>query len=72
MVDTYEGRTTVVVDVPGAYLNTKIDEFLVLKFADEQVDTMCWINVEYKKYVIKKEIKKILYVMLNQALHGCV
>ena len=65
MVDAYESRTTAVVDIPGAYLNAEINEFLVLKFVDEQVDTMCRINAEYKKYVIKKGNKKILYVMLN-------
>ena len=68
MVDTYEGRTTAVVDVPGAYLNAEMDKFLVLKFVDEQVDTMCRINAEYEKYVIKKGNKEILCVMLNQAL----
>ena len=65
MVDAYEGRATEVVDVSRAYLNAEIDEFLVLKFIDEQVNTMYWINVEYKKYVTKKVNKKILCVILN-------
>ena len=35
MIDAYEGRATAVVGVPRAYLNSEINEFLVLKFADE-------------------------------------
>ena len=35
MINAYEGRAIVVVDVPRAYLNAEIDEFFVLKFVDE-------------------------------------
>ena len=70
IIDAYEGRATVVVDIPQAYLNVEIDKFLVLKFVDEYVNTMCRINIEYEKYVIKKDSRRILYIMLNQSLHG--
>ena len=47
----------------------EIDEFLVLKFADEKVNTMCRINKVYEKYVVTKEKRNILYLILNRALH---
>ena len=72
MIDAHEERATAVVDVPGAYLNAEIGEFLILKFVDEQVDAMCKINSKYEKYVIRKGKRRILYLMLNQALYGCV
>ena len=33
---------------------------------------MCKINSEYQKYVVKKGLKKVLYLILNQVLYRCV
>ena len=55
IVDTYKDRAIAVVDVPGTYLSAEIDEFLILKFIDKQVDNIYIINLDYEKYIIKKE-----------------
>ena len=41
MIDAFERRAVGMDNVKDACLNAEMDEFLVLKLVDEQVDTMC-------------------------------
>ena len=72
IVDAYEKRFVGISDVKGAYLNANFDEFLLIKFENEQVKIICDINKKYKKYVLTENGKQVLYLVLNKALYGCV
>lgn len=48
IVDTTEKRVVAIADVVIAYLNANIDEFLLLKMEEEQVDVLCKINSDYE------------------------
>ena len=72
IVDAYEERFVGISDVKGAYLNADFGEFLLIKFENEQVKIMCDINKKYKKYVLTKNRKQVLYIVLNKVLHDCV
>ena len=43
-----------------------------MKFRDEFVNIMCEVNPEYKKYVVKENGKKALYVKILRTIYGCI
>ena len=71
LVDACECRDAAVVDVHGVHLNAAIDEFVLLKMVDENVDVMCRIDGKCAKHVSLEKGKKEFCLMLNKALHGC-
>lgn len=74
LIDAKEGRDVAIFDIPGAYLHAEMpaDKKLLMVFIDEFVDIMCDVNEEYKKYVIHKNGKKVLYVRILRAIYGCI
>lgn len=67
---THEDRQVLVADIAGAYLNTDMEDFVVMKFRDKMVDYMVQANQErYGPYVQYKNGKKVLYVRLLKALY---
>ena len=75
VIDAYEKRSVVVVDIPGAYLHAgvKHDKHRVLiKLQDEYVDMMCQVNSKYKEFVCYENGRKTLYLKLLRALYGCI
>ena len=73
VIDAYERRVVATADVTGAYLNAKMDQFLVMKIEGEMVDFM--VQADPKKYAphIRMEHgRKVLYVQILRALYGCI
>ena len=72
-MDAFEGRDVATADVAGAYLNVKMDEFVIMKITNpHHIRIMCKIDKTYEKYVTIENGKKVLYVQLLKALYGCV
>ena len=69
MVDTHEYRDIAVVDIPSMYLYAKIDEFILLKIVNEQVDMISKIDRRYKEFVTIKRGRRVLYLILNKAMY---
>jgi len=72
MIDATKRRVVVVADIIEVYLNTDIDEFLLLNMEGEQVDVLCKIDSKYGDYVTVEKGKKVLYLVLKKALYGCL
>ena len=70
IIDVYEYRVVTIENVKEAYLNTKINKFLIVQLIDEQVDITCRIYLICKEFVEFKEGKKVLYLMLNSRLYS--
>ncbi len=67
-----EGRKVRCYDVPSAFVNTDVDEEVIMVLKGELADLMTQIAPEvYRKYVtIDKKGTPILYVKLQKALYG--
>ena len=72
MIDAFERRDVATADVAGAYLNAKMDDFVLIKFTEESVDILLTMEPAYAKFVTYENGKKVLYGRLKKALYGCV
>ena len=71
VVDAWEGRKVVVLDVPGAFMQVDMDETVHVRFEGEMVDKLLEIDVDlYASYVTEEKGKKVMYVELLKALYG--
>ena len=73
IVDAMEGRDVATADVAGAYLNAKMDDYVLMRLEGEDVSLMCDVNPTYRDYVHRgKNGRKVLFLRLARALYGCV
>ena len=74
VIDTNEGRDVVVVDIPGAFLQSDQDDDVWLAIDGALAELMVKVSPRiYSKYVmVNRQGKKILYVKLQRALYGCL
>ena len=74
VIDAYEGRHTMIADVPGAYLHAEMPpgKRVLLRLVGKFVDIMCEVNPEYNKHVRYERGVKVLYVQVLRALYGCL
>jgi hypothetical protein len=70
IVAALEGRKVVTVDIPGAFMQTDIDELVHVKLEDEIVDVLLMVVSGYAEFVTYENGKKVLYVELQKALYG--
>jgi len=70
-IDAMEGRVVVTVDVPGAFMQADIDEFILVKFEDDLARLLKRVDpLLYTKYTTVENGKEVLYVQLQKALYG--
>ena len=72
LVDSHEGRNVATADIVGAYLKADMPELVLIRFSNEEVDIMCEVCPEFKRYVAYEGGYKVLYMQLNKALYGCI
>ena len=72
MVDAIEWRDVATADVAGAYLNTEMDDFVLMKLIGEDAQIMCDVNPSYADYTMIENGKTVLYLCLACTLYGCV
>ena len=72
VIDAHEKRDVAIVDIPGAFLNTKNDEDILMCLRGKLVELMVRMNPKlYRPHVrIGHKGVPILYVKLNKALYG--
>ena len=71
MVDAWENRKVVVLDVPGAFMQVDMDELVHVHFHGEMVDRLLEIDHDlYSSYVTEEQGEKVMYVELLKALYG--
>ena len=68
VIDAHEKRDVAVTDVPGAFLHSITDEFVIVKFRDKIVDLMVQIAPTVYKIFVHETSKgeKILYLRLKR------
>ena len=72
-IDALEGRDVAVVDIPGAYLSTDMDDELHVVFIGTLAEMMVLADLAlYQPFVSYEKGKPVLYVRLQKALHGCL
>ena len=73
LIDAYENRDVATADVAGAFLKGILEDFVVVKLVNEEVDIMLMIDEKaYAPFVIQEGKNKVLYVKLDKALYGCL
>ena len=74
VIDAHERRDVAVVDIPGAFLQTDMDDDVCVSFDGSLAELMVKALPEiYSKYVtVNNKGNKVLYVKLKKALYGCL
>jgi len=71
VIAALEGRDVAVVDVPGAFMQTDLDELVHVRFTGTMVDMLLEIDYEmYSPFITYEGKNKVLYVELLKALYG--
>eukprot|EP00957_Ditylum_brightwellii_P024500 1849320-Ditylum_brightwellii.AAC.1 len=65
-----EGRDVAIVDIPGAFMQTKIDGLVHVKLDGELVDLIMKLHPSYAQYITYERGKKVVYTELDKALYG--
>jgi hypothetical protein len=70
-IDAMEKHTVVTCDIPGAFMQTDMDEVLHMKLEGPLAKLLTKVNPElYSKYVEIENGKTVMYVKLKKALYG--
>jgi hypothetical protein len=70
-IDARENREVVTIDIPGAFLHTTNDNYIVLQMNGTLAKLMAKMDPKlYRKYLVNKKGKKVLYLHLQKALYG--
>ena len=71
IVDAWENRKEVVLDVPGAFMQVDMDELVHMWFQGEMVDKLLEIDHDlYASYITVEKGEKVMYVELLKVLYG--
>ena len=62
MIDARERREIGTSDMPGAYLQADMEDFVILRMVGASVDYLCKVNGEYKQFVTEGRGKKVIYL----------
>jgi hypothetical protein len=69
--DAKEGRDVATADIPGAFMQTYMDDTVHMMIEGKMAELLVKINPKlYQKYLIVKNGKPIMYVQLKKALYG--
>ena len=67
-----ENRYVATADVAGAYQQTVMTDFVIVKLSGPSVKIMCDVLSSFKKCVTKEGKRETLYMRLHKALYGCM
>ena len=70
LIDVMEGRCVVTCDVPGAFMQTDIDELVHLKLEGEITELLVKVDPSYGEFMTKERGKSVIYTELSKALYG--
>ena len=72
-IDALEGRDVAVVDIPGAYLSTDMNNEVHAVFREAIPEMMVAGDTAlYRPFVSYETVKSVLYLRLQKALYGCL
>ena len=74
LIDTLKARNIAIFHILGAYMHVEIPKKknMPMKFRDEFMNIICDVNKEYKKYIVKENRRKVLYVHILRTTYRCI
>ncbi len=70
-IDAKESREMVIIDIPGAFLHSTNEDYVIMQMNRTLAELMSKMDPKlYRKYLIDKKGKKVLYLHLQKALYG--
>ena len=71
-IDSKEKRFVATADVAGAYLQTLMTDFVIVKLTGQSVRIMCDVMPSFANKITLERGKEVLYMRLHKALYGCM
>jgi hypothetical protein len=66
-----ENREVVTIDIPGAFLHAKNEDYVVMQMNGTLAELMAKTDPKlYRKYLVDKKSKKVLHLCLQKVLYG--
>ena len=70
-IDARENRDVVTINIPGAFLHATNKDYVVMQMNGTLAKLMVQTDPKlYRKYLVNKKGKKVLYLRLQKALYG--
>ncbi len=70
-IDARENREVVTINIPGAFLHATNKDYVVMQMNGTLAKLMAKTDPKlYRKYLVDKKGKKVLYLRLQKALYG--
>ncbi len=70
-IDARENREVVTINIPGAFLHATNKDYVVMQMNGTLAKLMVQTDPKlYRKYLVNKKGKKVLYLRLQKALYG--
>jgi hypothetical protein len=71
MIDAFEHRSVVTLDIPGAFLHADIDEVIHIRLEGVMAELLVRVDPKtYSPFLCVEGGKKVIYLQLNKALYG--
>ena len=70
MIDGYKHRKVMTLDIPGAFMQTDIDETIHIRLDRPLVDLLIKVDPSYQSFVCHERGQRVIYTCLNKALYG--
>ena len=72
IIDSLKDRDVITCDIPGAFMQTDMDELIHVKLEGELADLLIRVDPTYTQFLTYETGKKVIYAELNKALYGTV
>ncbi len=70
-IDARENRDVLMINIPGAFLHNPNEDYVVMQMNGTLAELMAKTDPKlYRKYLVDKKGKKVLYLCLQKALYG--
>jgi hypothetical protein len=70
-IDARENSEVVTINIPGAFLHATNKDYVVIQMNGTLAKLMAQTDLKlYRKYLVNKKGKKVLYLHLQEALYG--
>ncbi|GAX19421.1 hypothetical protein FisN_4Lu403 [Fistulifera solaris] len=71
LVAALERRKSMTLDIPGAFMHSKMDELIHMKLEGPMAELLARVNPgKYRKYIVTENGRPVVYVELAKALYG--
>jgi hypothetical protein len=73
VIDSNESRFVGVYDIPGAFLHSKLDEFVHIKVTGSLAKYLEMIALEmYDRYITLERDREVIYLLLTRVMYRCL